>query len=113
MAGQHHHFAQTADALRNHVTILTTHIVDTDLLTAWSVDGSSGVYTITLGDGAFIGQQVFFNCTVAGNDVTLSVTKHLTSNPELIVLNAVDESALLVWNGTEWHTVVLNGATTP
>lgn len=111
MSQQNVNYELESNANAHLVTIKTTHTVDTQE-GPFYIDGSSGAYTITLGDGRYPGQLIFFNCTVAGNNVSLSVTKHLTSNPEVFTLNAINESILLQWNGVEWQTVVANGATT-
>lgn len=69
--------------------------------------------TVTLGSGSYIGQFQYFvmNSNTNSKTVTLSVTNHETSDPETFAFDAADEALMLVWNGTEWHTVQSSGVT--
>jgi len=70
-------------------------------------DTTSNAIAATLGDGDFIGQiKTMVLATRPGtNDVTLTVTNHVTSDPEVFTFDAVDEALALLWTGTEWVTL--------
>lgn len=76
------------------------------------INSSGGAVTATLGSGTTIGQQKMFVMTQASNSSTLSVTNHVTSDPEVFTFDAVDEALLLQWTGTEWMTVHAQDVTT-
>lgn len=75
------------------------------------IDSSGGAVTGTLGNGYYRGQEKTIIMTDATNSSTVSVTNHETSDPEVITFAAVDDTARLLWTGTEWITIVLSGAT--
>lgn len=63
--------------------------------------------TVTLGDGAYIGQEIMIVMTSNTNSktATVNVLKHETSNPEDRIHNAADEYSFMIWTGTEWVNI--------
>ncbi len=59
----------------------------------------------TLGSGTYIGQIKTIVMTEASNSSTISITNHQTSDPEVATFNAVDETGVFLWSGTEWITL--------
>ena len=68
--------------------------------------------TGTLGSGTYIGQTKTIVMTDATNSSTVSVTNHETSDPEVFTFADVDDTLMLIWNGTEWQTLHNSGVTT-
>lgn len=77
------------------------------------VDGTGAGVILTLPDGIADGQIKRFLCTATGNDVDLSITNHITSDPEIARFNAVGESLTLIWLTNQWHTLSLIGTSFP
>lgn len=75
------------------------------------IDSNGGAVTATQGSGLGIGDIRTIVMTDASNSSTVSVTNHETSDPEVITFAAVDDTAVLMWTGTEWITLKLSGAT--
>lgn len=63
--------------------------------------------TVTLGDGAYIGQEIMIVMTSNTNSktATVNVLKHETSDPEDRIHNAADEYSFMMWTGTEWVNI--------
>lgn len=80
-------------------------------------DTNAGAFTYALPDPALglsaIGTTKVMTMSVAGNDADISVTNHVTSDPEVFRFNAVDEALVLIWTGTEWATFLNVGVDTP
>ena len=77
-----------------------------------AVDGTLGSAGTTGGtDESGIGIIKTIVMTEASNSSTVSVSNHETSDPEIITFAAVDDTAVLMWTGTEWITLKLSGAT--
>lgn len=72
---------------------------------ATEMDSAAGALTLTLGSGSYVGQRKTVVMTDATNSSTLSVTNHITSDPEVFTLNAVNEHLILTWTGEEWVTI--------
>lgn len=70
-----------------------------------SLDSSSNAVDGTLGSGTFIGQIKTIVMTEASNSSTISVTNHQTSDPEVATFDAIDETGVFMWTGTEWVTI--------
>ena len=70
-----------------------------------SIDSSGGAVTATLGSGDFIGQSKTIVMTDASNSSTVSISLHQTSDPEVATFDAVDETGVFMWTGTEWVTI--------
>jgi hypothetical protein len=69
------------------------------------LDSTAGAIAGTLADGTTVGQKKYIVMTVATNSSTVSIAKHVTSNPEVATFDAVDEYLELVWTGNEWETI--------
>jgi hypothetical protein len=69
------------------------------------LDSTDGAITATLGSGTYVGQIKTISMQDASNASTVSVTNHVTSDPEVFTFDAVDEAIVLVWTGTEWDTL--------
>ncbi len=44
-------------------------------------------------------------CKVAGNNIDISVAHHVTSDPEVIRLDAALDFVSLIWDGTDWAEI--------
>ena len=74
----------------------------------------SGTASLTLSAGRFVGQRKIIIMTVAGNNATMTQSNgnlNSTNVPSSILFNAVGESVVLVYNGSNWNVVSSNGAT--
>ena len=75
---------------------------------------ASGTASLTLSAGRFVGQRKIIIMTVAGNNATMTQSNgnlNSTNVSTSIVFNAVGESVILVYNGSNWNVVSVNGAT--
>ena len=75
---------------------------------------ASGTATLTLSAGRFVGQRKIIIMTVAGNNATMTQSNgnlNSTNVSSSILFNAVGESVVLVYNGSNWNVVSSNGAT--
>ena len=75
---------------------------------------ASGTASLTLSAGRFVGQRKIIIMTVAGNNATMTQSNgnlNSTNVSTSIVFNAVGESVILVYNGSNWNVVSSNGAT--
>lgn len=71
-----------------------------------SILNSAGTaITATLPDGNRVGQIKTIVMSEASNSSTVSASHHETSDPEVATFNAVDETWVLSWTGTEWATI--------
>lgn len=70
-----------------------------------TIDSSSNAVDGTLGSGTYIGQIKVFVMTEASNSSTVTITNHQTSDPEIATFNAIDETGVFMWTGTEWVTI--------
>lgn len=77
------------------------------------IDSSGAAISGALADGAIVGQTVRFVCKTAGNNIDISVSHHVTSDPEVIRLDTALEWVELVWDGTDWVEMSGNGQTYP
>jgi len=78
-----------------------------------SFDTTNNAIAATLGSGTFIGQQQLLVLeTDGGNDATLTVTNHETSDPGVFTFADVDDALVLMWTGTEWITIANSGVDT-
>ena len=69
------------------------------------IDSSGGAVSGTLGNGTYIGQIKTIVMTDATTSSTVSITNHQTSDPEVATFDAVDETGVFMWTGTEWITI--------
>ena len=75
---------------------------------------ASGTASLTLSAGRFVGQRKIIIMTVAGNNATMTQSNgnlNSTNVPSSILFNAVGESVILIYNGSNWNVVSSNGAT--
>ena len=75
---------------------------------------ASGTASLTLSAGRFVGQRKIIIMTVAGNNATMTQSNgnlNSTNVSTSIVFNAVGESVVLIYNGSNWNVVSVNGAT--
>ena len=92
-----------------------TAIINTEILTGTvTIDNqfdsayiysNAGAITATLGAGLYIGQVKTIVMTDATASSTVSITNHQTSDPEVATFDAVDETGVFMWTGTEWITI--------
>jgi hypothetical protein len=70
-------------------------------------------FTLTVGSGAYIGQElvIVMSSNSSSKECSVSITNHETSDPEILYLNAADEYIKLIWTGTEWATVSTTSST--
>ena len=76
-----------------------------------SADTSGGAFTLTVADGLYLGQPIKIWLQTGTNVLTVSVTNHDTSAPEVFTTSTVGEYLSLEWGGTNWHTVTNSMAT--
>lgn len=69
------------------------------------LDSTSNAVDGTLGSGTFVGQIKVIVMTNSSNSSTISIAVHETSDPEVATFNAVDETGVFMWTGTEWITI--------
>lgn len=79
--------ADFTDLLPNHEYILSS---------------AAGAITVALADGTYVGDWCKITCKTAGNNIDITVAHHVTSDPEVIRLDAAKESVELVWDGSDW-----------
>jgi len=67
---------------------------------------------LTVPDGEVMGQQLLIVMSSNTNsiDCTVNVLHHLTSDPEDRILDAADETLLMLWTGTEWVPIYDTGS---
>ena len=75
---------------------------------------SGGTSSLTLAAGRFVGQRKIIIMTVAGNNATMTQSNgnlNSTNVSSSILFNAIGESVILIYNGSNWNVVSVNGAT--
>ena len=75
---------------------------------------ASGTASLTLSAGRFVGQRKIIIMTVAGNNATMTQSNgnlNSTNVSTSILFNAIGESVILIYNGSNWNVVSVNGAT--
>jgi len=97
----------------SRVYTVAADITDVNAVGTTIFDSTAGPITCALAAGTAVGQRVLFTMKRAGNNVDISVSHHVTSNPEVIRLDAVKEWIELVWDGNDWVEVTGNGQTYP
>ena len=81
-----------------------TVTIDRDFKSA-TIDSSGGAVTGTLGSGVYIGQIKTIVMSDSTTSSTVSVSLHVESDPEVFTFDAVDETLVVMWTGTEWATI--------
>lgn len=66
------------------------------------IDSSSVAIDPNIYDGTTVGERIRVVCKTAGNNIDLTVEHHVTSDPEVIRLDAAKEAVELTWDGTDW-----------
>lgn len=84
---------------------LTGTVTFNRLYEAGNIDSSGGAVTVTVSDGLYTGQIVTISMSDQTTSSTVSVSHHVTSDPEIGTFDAVDETWTLIWTGTEWDTL--------
>jgi len=69
------------------------------------LDSTSNKVDSTLPSATVIGTMKVIVMSESSNSSTVSITNHETSDPEVATFNAVDETWIGMWTGTEWVTV--------
>jgi hypothetical protein len=69
------------------------------------IDSTAGAIVGTLGAGTTPGQIKTITMQNATASSTVSITNHQTSDPEVATFDAVDETGVFMWTGTEWVTI--------
>ena len=84
------------------------HIVDNPV----DVADAAASFTLTVPDGEVMGQLllIVMSSNASTIDCTVNVLHHLTSDPEDRILDAADETLLMLWSGTEWVPVYDTGS---
>ena len=77
------------------------------------IDTSADTIDPNLSDGTFIGDRVECVMKVAGHNFDLTVSHHVTSDPEVIRLDAAKEWVELIWDGADWVETSGIGQTYP
>jgi hypothetical protein len=74
---------------------------------------ASSSYVVTVPSGYKMGQTLLLVCSSRSStyEVSVSITNHETTDPEILYLNAVDEYIYLIWTGTEWATISTTAST--
>ena len=70
-----------------------------------TIDSTANAVDATLAAGQYIGQIKTIVMTEASNSSTVSIANHQTADPEVATFNAVDETGVFMWTGTEWVTI--------
>ena len=82
----------------------TAPVIDPDI-TVSLIDSTSNAVDGTLADGTEEGQIKMIVMIEASNSSTVTVAKHLTSDPEVFTFDAVEEMLIMVWGGGQWNTI--------
>jgi hypothetical protein len=69
------------------------------------IDGTAGAIAATLADDTVPGRLTTISMQDATNAATVSIAHHVTSDPEVATFDAVDETLVLMWTGTEYATI--------
>lgn len=78
------------------------HIIDNPV----DVTIGTASYTVTVPDGAAMGQEVLLVCSArTSGTVTISVSHAVGGDPKTYTMDAADEALLLRWTGTEWAPI--------
>jgi hypothetical protein len=106
-------FARKQDYELHKTTVDATYTVKTGTATYKGlfdnpvvIDGPAAAVTLTVPDGEYIGQTLMISSQDPNSQtITVSVTHHVTSDPETFTMSTADQWLLLMWTGTEWATV--------
>ena len=84
---------------------ITTDGVALQTYGASKLDSSSNKVDSTLADGSRVGDIKVIVMTEASNASTVTIAHHQTEDSEVATFNAVDETGVFMWIGTEWITI--------
>jgi hypothetical protein len=73
------------------------------------LDSSGGAITATMPNGTVKGAQKTIIMTDATTSSTVSVSSHITSDPEVFTFAEVNDTLVLIWTSTKWVTMFNNG----
>jgi nitrous oxidase accessory protein NosD len=112
-------YSEAADYLVDTGGLSRTDAVETvtgsPTLDIWGLsllDSNGGAVTATLPDGVIIGQQKRIGMSDASTSSTVSVSHHVTSDPEVFTFAQTTDYLILEWDGTDWNTVLNRGVAT-
>jgi len=69
------------------------------------LDSTSNKVDSTLAGGVRIGDTKTIVMIESSNSSTVTIANHQTSDPEVATFDAVDETWVGMWSGTEWITL--------
>jgi len=96
----------TSDKLASSASeTVTTAAPALSIVGSTEIDSSSNAVDATLAAGTYIGQIKVIVMTDASNSSTVSIANQQTSDPEVATFDAVDETGVFMWTGTEWITL--------
>lgn len=72
---------------------------------ATEINATANAVNATLAAGTFVGQVKVIVMTAGSNSSTVTIANHQTSDPEVATFDAVDETGVFMWTGTEWITI--------
>lgn len=72
---------------------------------ASKLDSTSNKVDSTLADGSRIGDIKIIVMTEASNSSVVAIAHHQTEDAEEATFDAVDETGVFMWTGTEWITI--------
>ncbi len=94
-------------------TVRTGRAADTNIIDmVIDIDDAADDFTLTVPDGTYMGQQILIVMSSNTNSktCTVSVTSHVTTDPEDRILDAADETLFMLWTGTEWVPIYDTGS---
>jgi len=66
---------------------------------------AAGAITATLADDTVPGRLTTIIMQTTATSSTVSIAHHVTSDPEVATFDAIDETLVLIWTGTEYATI--------
>ncbi|MHC4105956.1 MAG: right-handed parallel beta-helix repeat-containing protein [Planctomycetota bacterium] len=69
------------------------------------INSTNNAVDATLPDGTYQGQIKVITMVEASNPSTVSITSHLTSDPEVATFDALEETGVFMWVDTVWITL--------
>ena len=92
------------------ISVGTETVATTGALRTYGTSSLSIATTpsLTLGSGTYEGEIKIIMCTTGGGGTTLSVTNHLTTDPEVFTFTVVGQQLWLIWDATntQWFTAL-------
>ncbi len=72
----------------------------------------TGTMAFTLANGTFLGQQKWLRCSLAASTPLGTVTPANANGFTSLTFNALQQAALLIWNGAKWDLIATSGTPT-